>query len=195
MSAATAPRIALFARYPTPGAAKTRLIPALGAEGAARVHRRLVERTIATIRESGVHFSLWFTGASRAEFAAWLGQDVDLVEQGGGDLGERLARVPAPTILLGADVPDLSARLLMQAAEELKASDVVIGPAIDGGYYLLGFKRPVPFLFSDMPWGGDAVCEETMMRLKAHGLDVHKLEPLGDCDRPEDLGLHPELLD
>jgi rSAM/selenodomain-associated transferase 1 len=194
MSAAAIPKIALFARYPTPGEAKTRLIPALGAEGAARVHRRLVERTIVTIRESGVPFALWFTGASRAEFAAWLGEDVELVEQGEGDLGERLSRVPVPAILLGADVPGLSAQCLRQAVQGLKANDVVVGPAFDGGYYLLGFNRPVPFLFSDMAWGGEAVFEETMARLGDHGLGALKLEALGDCDRPEDLELHPELL-
>ncbi len=193
-AAAKTPRIALFARYPTPGAAKTRLIPALGAEGAARVHRRLVERTIATIRTSGAPFALWFTGASRAEFAAWLGEDVELFEQGDGDLGERLARVPAPAILLGADVPDLQAQYLQLAVEGLKANDAVIGPALDGGYYLLGFNRSVPFLFTDMPWGTGAVLEETMARLAARRLTVLVLEPLGDCDRPEDLEFHPELL-
>lgn len=194
MSVAATPRIALFARFPTPGAAKTRLIPALGAESAARVHRRLVERTIATIRESGVPFALWFTGASRGDFADWLGNDVELLEQGEGDLGERLARVPAPAILLGADVPELSAQILRQAVEGLQSKGAVIGPALDGGYYLLGFSQPVPFLFNGMPWGSDAVFEETTARLAAHGFDALQLEPLGDCDRPEDLACHPELL-
>jgi rSAM/selenodomain-associated transferase 1 len=194
MRSAATPKIALFARYPTPGAAKTRLIPALGAEGAALVHRRLVERTIATIRESGVPFTLWFTGASREEFVGWLGDDVELVEQGEGDLGDRLARVPAPAILLGADVPCLAAGHLREAVDGLETGEVAIGPALDGGYYLLGFNQPVQFLFVDMPWGSNAVFEETMARLDAHGLDVVSLEPLADCDRPEDLARYPELL-
>ncbi len=193
MSAAVMPKIALFARYPTPGAAKTRLIPTLGGEGAAQVHRRLVERTIATIRESGVPFALWFTGASREEFAVWLGEDVELVEQREGDLGERLACVVAPAILLGADVPDLPAQTLRQAVNGLKTSDVVIGPALDGGYYLLGFNQPVPFLFDDMPWGTEGVLAATMARLSTRGLKPLMLDPLDDCDRPEDLERHPEL--
>jgi rSAM/selenodomain-associated transferase 1 len=194
MTSGAMPKIALFARYPTPGKAKTRLIPALGAEGAALVHRRLVERTIATIRESGVPFTVWFTGAAREHFAAWLGEDVELAEQGEGDLGERLERVPAPAILLGADVPGLAAQTLRQAVDGLRSHEVVIGPALDGGYYLLGFNQPVPFLFVDMPWGSDAVFEETMARLDAQGLEAALLDPLDDCDRPEDLERHPELL-
>ncbi len=194
MTQARQPKIALFARYPTPGQAKTRLIPALGEEGAAQLHRKLVERTIATIREAGVPFAVWFTGASREGFAAWLGDDVELFEQGEGDLGERLARVPAPAILLGADLPDLPALYLRQAVSGLAASHTVIGPAFDGGYYLLGFNKPVPFVFSDMPWGENTVMEETLARLADHELSTLMLKPLGDCDRPEDLVHFPGLV-
>lgn len=187
------PKIALFARYPTPGKAKTRLVPALGEQGAADLHRKLVERTIATIRTSGVPFAVWFTGAPRADFAAWLGDDVELVDQGDGDLGDRLARVPAPAILLGADIPGLHALCLRQAASALARSQTVIGPALDGGYYLMGFNEPVPFLFHDMAWGQETVLEETLVRLAGRGLSPLMLQPLGDCDRPEDLLHYPEL--
>lgn len=194
MAATTQPTIALFAKFPVPGLAKTRLIPALGAEGAAQLHRKLVERTIATIRESGVPFAVWFTGASRADFAAWLGNDVELVDQGEGDLGERLARVPVPAILLGADIPDLPALYLRQAVDGLATSHTVIGPAFDGGYYLLGFNDPVPFVFEDMAWGTNAVFEETLSRLADRKLSALMLKPLGDCDRPEDLEHYPDLV-
>ena len=194
MDAAIPPTIALFAKYPVPGEAKTRLIPALGAEAAAQVHRTLVERTIATIREADLPFAVWFTGASRGDFAKWLGDDVQLVEQGEGDLGERLARVPAPAILLGADIPDLPALYLRQAISGLEASHTVIGPAFDGGYYLLGFNDPAPFLFTDMPWGTDRVFAETLDRLAGQELSALMLKPLADCDRPEDLDAWPELL-
>lgn len=188
------PTVALFARYPTPGKAKTRLIPALGPEGAARVHRLLVERTLATVRASGLPFALHATGAPLAAFAKWLGPDVPLVEQGEGDLGARLTRVGAPAILLGADVPGLTPRHLTAAAKALDSGEVVIGPALDGGYYLLGFARRLPFLFTTMPWGTASVLEETLARLRAQGIVPHLLDVLADCDRPADLAHWPELL-
>lgn len=194
MAASPQPTIALFAKYPTAGEAKTRLIPALGPEGAAQLHRRLVERTIATIRQSGLPFALHITGEPQSAFAEWLGDDVELVEQGGGDLGARLARVDAPAILLGADIPGLTARHLLDACQALKRSDAVLGPAQDGGYYLLGFNAGLPFVFTDMPWGTERVLEETMARLKAHDVSFTLLDILADCDRPADLALYPELL-
>ncbi|TIX52081.1 glycosyltransferase [Alteraurantiacibacter aquimixticola] len=188
------PVVALFAKYPHPGKAKTRLIPALGPSGAAHVHRLLVERTIATIRASGLAFDVWFTGAERADFAEWLGDDVTLVDQGEGDLGARLTRVGGPAILLGADVPDLAPRHLRDAASALERRDAVIGPASDGGYYLLGFNRRLPFLFTDMPWGTDAVLAETLQRLSQAGVEPAMIDELEDCDRPADLARWPELL-
>ena len=188
------PTIALFAKYPRAGEAKTRLAPLLGDAGAAEVHRKLVERTLAVIRESGLPFAVWYTGAPRADFAAWLGRDVPLVEQGEGDLGARLARVPAPAILLGADIPGLTAGHLRDAAAALSHAPVVIGPASDGGYYLLGFTSAAPFLWQDMPWGTRTVLEQTTERLRANGVPFALLAELDDCDRPEDLARWPELL-
>lgn len=188
-----APTIALFARFPRAGAAKTRLIPLLGEAGAAQLHRRLVERTLATVRASGLGFAVWTTGGEHSEFADWLGPDVPLVEQGEGDLGARLARVPAPAIVLGADIPDLAVAHLLAAARALEEVPVAIGPAQDGGYYLLGFREQARFLWQDMPWGTDAVRAETLARLAAHGVACRLLETLADCDRPEDLAQWPEL--
>lgn len=186
-------KIALFARFPVAGMAKTRLIPAVGAVGAADLHQRLVERTIATMRESGLPFEVHITGAPPADFAKWLGGDVPLVEQGEGDLGERLARVSAPAILLGADIPDLEAHHLTAAAKALENVPIAIGPVDDGGYYCLGFRDPVPFLFGDMDWGTDGVFAETAKRLDARGLAYQKLETLRDLDRPDDLLHWPDL--
>ena len=157
------------------------------------MHALLVERTLATIRESGLPFAVWTTGAPHNEFAGWLGADVPLVEQGDGDLGDRLARVPAPAILLGADVPDLAAHHLRDAAAALATVPVVIGPAEDGGYYLLGLKEEMPFLFADMAWGTKTVLKATKERLKARAVPCRELEALSDCDRPEDLARWPEL--
>lgn len=187
------PTIALFARYPTAGEAKTRLAPLLGDAGAAKVHRHLVERTLVTMRESRLPFAVHHTGARPADFASWLGDDVPLVDQGLGDLGARLARVEAPAILLGADIPALTADHLRAAAQALEEVPVAIGPASDGGYYLLGFTQAVPQLWQDMPWGTDAVLAETVRRLDALGIAYRLLEELADCDRPEDLARWPEL--
>ena len=187
------PVVTLFAKYPRAGEVNTRLIPALGPDGAAALHRRLTERTLDMARASGLPLEVWFAGASREDFAAWLG-DVALVEQGEGDLGARLARVGAPAILLGADVPDLRAGHLLAAAEAMAEVPVAIGPAQDGGYYLLGFREPVGFLFEDMAWGTGDVLAETRRRLEERGVAYRLLEILSDCDRPEDLARWPELL-
>ena len=187
------PVVTLFAKYPRAGEVNTRLIPALGPDGAAALHRRLTERTLETARASGLPVEVRFAGASREDFAAWLG-DVTLMEQGVGDLGARLARVEAPAILLGADVPDLRAGHVHAATEALAEVPVAIGPARDGGYYLLGFREPVGFLFEGMAWGTGGVLAETRRRLEKRGMAYRLLEPLSDCDRPEDLARWPELL-
>ena len=193
MSDLAKPSVHLFARYPTPWLAKTRLIPRVGAQGAADIHRRLVERTVATLAAAVWPLVIRTTGAPLSQFKAWLG-DVTLLDQGTGDLGERLARVPAPAILLGADIPGLTHEHLVAAAAALADRTVAIGPATDGGYYLLAFREPVPFLFDAMPWGTDAVFAETVRRLDALGVSHAVLAPLDDCDRPEDLDRWPELL-
>ena len=184
--------VQLFLRYPVAGRAKTRLIPRIGAEGAARVHRRLAERTVGTVRAARLPLTLRTTGETAELFGEWLGP-LEVVDQGGGDLGQRLARVPAPALLLGADIPDLAPAHLRAATDALAEVPVVIGPAVDGGYYLLGFREPVPWLFDAMPWGTDGVFAETVRRLDARQVTHRVLDPLHDCDRPEDLARWPEL--
>mgnify|MGYP003122078104 FL=1 len=187
------PTVALFAKYPRAGAVKTRLAPALGEDGAAELHRWLVERTLATVRASGLDHVLYASGAPLADFAQWLGDEVPLAEQGEGDLGARLARVPAPAILLGADIPDLTADHLRAAAAALAEAPVAIGPAEDGGYYLLAFREPAAFLFEEMEWGVASVRAETERRLAERSIGWRSLPMLADCDRPEDLARWPEL--
>lgn len=192
-----APIVTLFVRYPTPGAAKTRLIPALGEAGAAALHRRLAERTVATMRAAGLPTEIRFTGAGMTDFARWLGKDIALVNQGDGDLGERMARAAEtpPRILIGSDCPDLSADHLHAAADALVESDVVIGPAEDGGYWLIGFRERFDYLFQQMKWGTDAILSETLYRLNAEGVTPKMLVTLSDCDRPDDLAFWPDLTD
>jgi rSAM/selenodomain-associated transferase 1 len=184
------PRIALFARYPAPGAAKTRLIPALGADGAARLHRRLVEETLAVVRASRLEFAVHATGAPLVDFADWLGPAVPLVAQGEGDLGARLARVATPCVLIGADCPDLLPAHLLEAAAALAAGRAAVGPAEDGGYWLLALPQPVPGAFVGIDWGSDRVFAQTLPHLE----NPVVLARLADCDRPEDLARWPRLL-
>ena len=190
------PRLVLFTRYPEPGKAKTRMIAALGTAGAAALHRRLTERTLATMSKTGLPVKIRFTGAARDDFAEWLGSDRALVDQGDGDLGARMRRatVDAPVILLGSDCPDLAPHHIATAAAALETKPVVIGPAADGGYWLLGLAAPLDFLFDDMEWGSDRVLPETLARLRTRGIEPVLLETLADCDRPEDLARWPEIV-
>ncbi|WP_242140636.1 TIGR04282 family arsenosugar biosynthesis glycosyltransferase [Sphingomonas sp. TREG-RG-20F-R18-01] len=188
------PRVVLFTRYPEPGRAKTRLIPALGPEGAAALHRRLTEHTLAAVRASDLPHELRVTGAPPDAFLEWLGP-VEIADQGEGDLGERLERAgpPYPTLFIGADAPDLSADLLVQASQALLNRTAVIGPAEDGGYWLLGLAQPITGIFRDIAWSSDRVFNQTISRLAATGVTPELLPRLSDCDRPEDLERWPGL--
>lgn len=186
------PRIALFTRWPEPGRAKTRLIPAIGADAAAALHKRLTERTVATVRAAGLPLEVRSTGAAPAAFRDWLGADVSIVDQGDGDLGERLARAAAatPVLLLGADVPDVTPAHLAEAAALLADHALAIGPAEDGGYWLLGLAMPMPQLFRGIAWGTATVFAETLARAP---VPPALLPMLADLDRPEDLTRWPGL--
>jgi len=189
------PRLVLFTRFPEPGRAKTRLIPALGAAGAAALHRRLTEATLATLRATGMDVEVWVTGAPLDAFVDWLGP-VYLRPQAEGDLGARMARAldPTPAIIVGSDLPDLATAHIQGAVQMLVEGKVALGPAEDGGYYLLGLPAPARFLFGAMDWGTDAVLAETRRRLDAKGRAYRLLPTLADLDRPEDLGRFPGLL-
>jgi rSAM/selenodomain-associated transferase 1 len=189
------PRVILFTRFPESGSAKTRLIPALGAERAAQLHRVLTERTVQAVRSSGLMLELRTTGAPTAAFEEWLGR-LSIIDQGEGDLGNRLSRAgpPYPTIFIGADAPDLTPALLQLAAHELQNASAVIGPAEDGGYWLLGLSHPVDAVFEGIEWGTSSVFGQTMDRLAAARIDPVLLPKLADCDRPEDLARWPGLI-
>ena len=190
------PRLILFAKYPVAGFAKTRLIPALGPEGAARLHKLLAENTVKTLLASGAPVEVRYTGADAAAFRDWLGDNIDLVEQVDGDLTDRLtaACIDTPHIFFGADTPDLSIDILEQAIAALENNDVVIGPAHDGGYYLIGMRTARPELLNDIPWSTDQVLSETLSRLEKLEISPVMLPLLSDCDRPEDLAHWPELV-
>jgi rSAM/selenodomain-associated transferase 1 len=188
-------RLVLFTRYPAPGKAKTRLIPALGAEGAAALHRRLAERALGTLQHCGLPVEVRTTGAPVDAFERWLGPR-HFIDQGDGDLGARLSAVfnDGPALIVGSDVPAMTAAHVMAAAVLLAGHDIVLGPASDGGYWLIGLKGPAPALFADMPWGTAAVFAETQARAQRLGLDLGLADTLDDLDTPDDLARWPELL-
>lgn len=188
-------RVVILARYPVPGKCKTRLIPALGEEGAADMHRRLAELTVDRAQTSGLSVELWGTGGTKKQFKNWLGK-IKFREQPEGDLGERLlaAGDPYPTIFLGTDCPDLKPKYLRMAAAHLEEGRFVIGPAHDGGYWTIGLPHACDRLFKDMPWGTEKVYNTTIARMTGEGIKPKVLKTLHDLDRPEDLERWPELV-
>lgn len=192
-------RLIIFTRFPEPHKTKTRLIPALGPEGAADLQRRMTRRTLDTVRKLAVSIPLSlevrFEGGTAQKMAQRFGSDMSYRPQGPGDLGARMERAFADafregacrTVIVGADCPDLSQDLLRDAFRHLATSDVVLGPAVDGGYYLIGLRQPRPSLFDSIQWGSEAVFERTISLAGNLALDVSSLRTLSDVDRPEDL--------
>lgn len=201
-------KLFIFTRYPEPGHTKTRLIPALGAEGAANLHRQMAESILATAQQlSGystppLSIDIRYTGCSLEQMQNWLGQDLTYTLQGIGDLGERLigafstafAQGQARAVAIGTDCPSVTVEILTQAFEQLQRYDVVLGPARDGGYYLVGLKQSVPQLFQGIDWGTERVFQQTVEICQQLQLDWAQLSQLTDIDRPEDLSDLPEDL-
>lgn len=192
-------RLILFTRFPLAGKVKTRLIPALGAEGAVALHRRLVLRTLRTAkaacRAANAELEIRFDGGSENAVQHWLGAGWTCRPQGEGDLGQRMARAfkdsfhdgsPA-TLIIGSDCPELTADLLVAAFDQLPDAPAVFGPANDGGYYLIGLARFMPELFHGITWGGETVLAESLRVLERNGVKPALLKPLNDIDRAEDL--------
>jgi rSAM/selenodomain-associated transferase 1 len=187
--------LAILAKAPVPGTVKTRLIPALGADGATALHARLIERTVETACAAAIGpLTLWVTPAPPdAYFTALASRcPIALAAQPDGDLGARMLAAcqaaAGPAIVVGTDCPALTPAHLREAADVLRGeSDVVVVPAEDGGYVLIGAREPQPVLFADMTWSVDTVMAETRRRLAQHGLTWRELPPLWDVDRPEDL--------
>jgi rSAM/selenodomain-associated transferase 1 len=188
--------IAVFARAPVAGAAKTRLIPRLGAEGAAELHAALVRKTLQTaVAGSLGSVTLWCSPDINHAFFATMQREfgVELHPQADGDLGERMlsafrAYEPDPLLLIGTDCPVMTPEHLRQAAEDLiEGADAVFLPAEDGGYALVGLRRPIPSIFRDMLWGTNVVMAETRRRLSRLGASWTEPATVWDIDRPEDL--------
>jgi len=198
-------RLMIFTRYPEAGKTKTRLIPALGAAGAAQLQRQMTEHTIAQLNQcQSRSVQIWFTSgdsveeiqAQRQLMTVWLGA-FDYQPQGSGDLGARLNRAfeaafaagMQQVAAIGTDCPELDAGLLEQAFHLLQQHDLVLGPATDGGYYLIGLSRLIPELFEDIDWGTEVVLQQTVTIAEQGSRSIAYLPPLTDVDRPADLGV------
>ncbi|MBF2076300.1 MAG: TIGR04283 family arsenosugar biosynthesis glycosyltransferase [Synechococcales cyanobacterium C42_A2020_086] len=213
----TRDQLILFTRYPLPGRTKTRLIPALGAAGAAALQRQMTEHTLNQVRsllaQRIVSVEIWFaaeesasTEAARQQMQDWLGSDWSYQAQPTGDLGLRMADAfqhafaagMQQVVIIGTDCPGLDASRLAQAFAALTSHDLVVGPATDGGYYLIGLRQAVPALFVDIDWGTATVFSQTMAIAERCHLSVAVLDPLTDIDRPDDLSvwqtLHPAIV-
>jgi len=189
----------IFTRYPQAGTTKTRLIPAVGAEKAAEIGRQLTEYTVMAMRQSpkSLTIAVHFTGGNKVLMEQWLGADLLYQEQGLGDLGARMksafqsafAEQMTKVVIIGTDCPSLDFILVSQAIDALSDYDLVLGPAVDGGYYLIALRSEVPQLFENINWGSAEVFDQTLLIAQQLRLKVYQLPVLADIDRPEDLEL------
>ena len=189
--------IVVFAKAPVPGLAKTRLAPALGEAGAAALAERMLRHALAQAVAADVgpvELCAAPDASHPALQAAAAAQGVRLTEQGTGDLGLRMHRAFARSLmhhgrvlLIGTDAPSLDAGVLRQAASALQDHDAVFVLALDGGYALVGQRRADPRWFSDMRWSHDRVMEDTRERLRAAGVRWAELPAVADIDEPADL--------
>lgn len=190
-------RVVIFAKAPLAGLAKTRLIPALGRQGAAELARRLLGHTLREALAAQVGpVELCVTPA--ANHPIWptlaLPMSVPLTEQGDGDLGERMARAARrvldageAVVLIGTDCPQLDAAQLQQAASALRHAHATLLPAFDGGYVLLGLNQFDASVFSGIAWSTNSVASATLQRLAQLNWQVHTGPTLHDIDEPPDL--------
>lgn len=192
-----AARIVIFAKAPIPGMAKTRLIPALGEVGAARLAHKFLLATLDEAVAAGVGDpELCVTPPpDDPRWQSFLAKGgTSRTDQGDGDLGERLARAAKRVslageniVLIGTDCPALDRDRLRAAAAALRKFDAIIHPTFDGGYALLGLRSYDPSIFEGIRWSGPVVAADTISRIHALGWTLFVGETLQDIDEPEDL--------
>ena len=194
----------VFAKSPKAGLAKTRLIPALGADGAATLAKQLFVHTIQMVTplhlRANTSLELCVTGAQDNDFfMPWLEQQNlaaqwQLTHQQGHDLGSRMQTAlesalqhASCAILIGTDAPNLDHEVVEAAFTALASNDAVFAPAFDGGYTLIGLRTPIPELFHDIEWGSARVMQTSRDRLRAAKKTWYELPPMHDIDEPTDL--------
>jgi len=186
------PLIQIFCKAPVLGKVKTRLIQKLGRRGALDLYLQMFERLIAELSASGFNTELWISpDKDHAFFEPYA---FARFQQAGPDLGGRMSTAlrdgltrHESVILVGTDLPLIDRSYIEQAVGALQTHDVVLGPAEDGGYGLVGVKAETPDMFSDIDWGTESVLSQTCARLNRDGLDFGLLPLIWDVDRPDDL--------
>jgi len=187
-------KLVIFLKAPRRGTVKTRLAAALGPEAALAAYRELVERILSQLRELPPVELRFTPDDAREEIQPRLAPGWSAASQGPGDLGTRLTRAFADAfaagagrvVVIGSDCPEVTAADIREAWTALGSHDLVLGPAHDGGYWLVGLRRPAPELFADISWSTASVFEETLARARSQGLGVRLLRTLRDVDTPED---------
>jgi rSAM/selenodomain-associated transferase 1 len=188
-------KLLVFTRYPEPGRVKTRLIPAVGDEDACNIHKEMADHTLKRLSSFRQQIEICFDSGSETLMKKWLGEDLSYKPQSGGDLGSRMKNAFAAAFLagkkhvvaVGTDCPGLSEKHIYQAFSLLQNADLVLGPAADGGYYLIGMHTLQSNLFQDIRWGSGEVLQQTLLAARKLGLKIALLEELTDVDRPEDV--------
>ncbi len=190
--------VIIFARFPRAGEVKTRLAATLGEQKAAEFYKQCAEGVLAEVKKLPGNIYRYLYCADPKDIGLmrqWAGRHFFCSAQASGDLGTRMKQAFSEVfslgfrkaIIIGTDVPDLSAALLREAIEALDSSDVTVGPSNDGGYYLLGIKRLYEFIFDDIPWSSSGVYGRTLELVRGRGLKVHSLSKLRDIDTEENL--------
>jgi len=204
MSLTSKERLIIFTRYPETGSTKTRLIPLLGAEGAANLQRKMTEHTLSRMMgltaSNDLTIEIRYDGSNEEVMKQWLGSEFEYASQGDGDLGCRMRRAfddafksgAAAVVIIGTDIPDLTDVDITKAFAALKQKKMVLGPAKDGGYYLIGlqkneFSPAVDDLFTGIKWGERDVLKKTLKIASGFGLSYSLLKEMDDVDRPEDI--------
>ncbi|MCZ6829395.1 MAG: TIGR04282 family arsenosugar biosynthesis glycosyltransferase [Gammaproteobacteria bacterium] len=193
-----------FAKSAVPGSVKTRLVPPLTTQQAADLHTSMVVHTCATLCGAGLgEVQLWLSGEQQQPLLQSCREvgNFSQRQQCRGDLGKKLAHAVQAglshserVIVVGSDAPAIDAAYLHAADRALDTTDVVLGPAWDGGYVLLGLKRFARHLFMGIEWGTDSVLEDTLQRVEELAWSCSLLAELRDIDRPEDLRFVPDSL-
>ncbi|MGK0290584.1 MAG: rSAM/selenodomain-associated transferase 1 [bacterium] len=191
----------LFTKYPKAGNVKTRLIPALGAEGACETHQEMAEYAFSLLSQyqkqqpNNHQLETHFAGGSQQEMNSWLGSNTKYTQQAEGDLGNRMSHAFQKSfqdgfqkaIIIGTDCPEITEDILEQASQQLDKTDLVLGPTTDGGYYLIGLRKHYSELFQNIPWSTEQVFDLTIQTAKQTHCSYSTLPKLNDIDRPEDL--------
>lgn len=196
----------IFTRYPEPGSTKTRLIPALGADGAAKLQGLMSEFTVLQAQKlqstNFLKIEIHYSGGNAKLMSDWLGKSLIYYPQFEGDLGCKMSmalgtafeRGYKSAIVIGTDCPSLDRAIMRQAFDLLEQKDLVLGAATDGGYYLIGLNKFIPELFQSVKWSTSEVFSKTVEIARILGLEIGYLPTLFDIDRPEDLELLKNLV-